>query len=188
MAGKTVGILALQGAFREHERALQKCGAKARQVRTRDELEQVDALIIPGGESTAISRLMQTFQLDEEIIERNRQGMAIWGTCAGMILLAHEIVGIKQPTLGLMNTAVVRNGFGRQADSFEADLDIEGIGSGKGLFIRAPYVQKVWGQANILACFEEKIVMVEEGKLLATAFHPELTANLSIHDYFLQKI
>lgn len=188
MAGKTVGILAMQGAFIEHERALQKCGAKALQIRTQDELEQVDALIIPGGESTAISKLMQAFQLDEKIIEKNRQGMPIWGTCAGMILLAREIVGIKQPTLGLLNMAVVRNGFGRQADSFEADLDIEGIGSGKGLFIRAPYVQKVWGEVQVRACFEEKIVMVEEGILLATAFHPELTANLSIHDYFLQKI
>lgn len=188
MAGKKIGILALQGAFIEHEQAIRKCGAEARQIRTREELEQVDGLIIPGGESTTIGKLMKIARLDEAIIEKKRQGMPLWGTCAGMILLAQEIVGMDQPMLGLMDIAVVRNGFGRQVDSFEAVLDIDGLGTGQGVFIRAPYVQKTWGDAKVLARFEDKIVMVEQNNLMATAFHPELTLDTSIHEYFLKKV
>ncbi len=188
MAGKKIGVLALQGAFIEHERAINNCGAVAIQVRTPGELEQVDGLIIPGGESTTIGKLMKSYQLDSAIIEKHQQGMPIWGTCAGMILLAREIVEMDQPMLGLMDIAVVRNGFGRQVDSFETELDIDGMGKGRGVFIRAPYVQKVWGEAHIMAYYQDKIVMVEQANLLATAFHPELTLDTSIHDYFLSKV
>lgn len=188
MAGKKIGILALQGAFIEHQHAIQRCGAQALQVRTARELEQVDGLIIPGGESTTIGKLMQEYQLDTAITNRYQQGMAIWGTCAGMILLAREIVGMDQPLLGLMDIAVVRNGFGRQADSFETELEIDTIGPVRGVFIRAPYAEKVWGPARVMASHEGKIVMAEEDRLLVTAFHPELTENDCIHDYFIKKV
>lgn len=188
MAGKKIGILALQGAFIEHEQAIKKCGAEARQIRTREELEQVDGLIIPGGESTTIGKLMKATRLDEKIIEKYQAGMPIWGTCAGMILLAREIVDMQQPGLELMNITVIRNAFGRQVDSFETELEITGLGICRGVFIRAPYVQKVAGEARILAYHEDKIVMVEEGRLLATAFHPELTQDTGVHEYFLKKV
>ncbi|MCX5779432.1 MAG: pyridoxal 5'-phosphate synthase glutaminase subunit PdxT [Firmicutes bacterium] len=188
MAGRKVGILALQGAFVEHEAALRKCGALPIQVRTIQDIEQVEGIILPGGESTTIGKLMQTYGLDEKIKTRCAQGMPIWGTCAGMILLAQEIAGSKQPGLQLMDMAVRRNGFGRQVDSFETELEVTGVGHCRGVFIRAPYVEKVWGDARILAYYQERIVMVQEGNRLATAFHPELTEDLSIHRYFLEML
>jgi len=188
VAGKKIGILALQGAFIEHQQALTSCGAQALQIRTARELEQVDGLIIPGGESTTIGKLMQTYQLDTAIRSKFEQGMAIWGTCAGMILLAREIVGMDQPRLELMNIAVVRNGFGRQVDSFETELEVEKIGRVNGVFIRAPYAERVWGGAKVMASYDGKIVMAEDDRLLVTAFHPELTQNNCIHEYFLEKV
>lgn len=188
MAGKKIGILALQGAFIEHQQAIVHCGGQALQIRTARELEQVDGLIIPGGESTTIGKLMKNYQLDLAIKAKYEQGMAIWGTCAGMILLAKDIVEMDQPMLGLMDIAVVRNGFGRQVDSFETDLEIDTIGKVNGVFIRAPYVQKVWGKTRVMACYDDKIVMAEEDRLLVTAFHPELTRDNCIHEYFLKKV
>jgi len=188
VAGKKIGILALQGAFIEHQQAIANCGAQVLQIRTARELDQVDGLIIPGGESTTIGKLMQAYQLDTAIKARYEQGMAIWGTCAGMILLAREIIGMNQPMLGLMDIAVVRNGFGRQVDSFETELEVDSIGRVNGVFIRAPYVERVWGPARIMASHDGKIVMAEEDRLLVTAFHPELTGDKSIHDYFLKKV
>ncbi len=188
MAGKKIGILALQGAFIEHEAAIKRCGAEARQIRTRDELEAVDGLIIPGGESTTIGKLLKATRLDEKIIAQYQEGMPIWGTCAGMILLAKEIVDMQQPGLELMNITVRRNAFGRQVDSFETELEVADIGLCRGVFIRAPYVEKIGAGVRVMAYHDGKMVMVEEGQLLATAFHPELTQDTSIHDYFLQKI
>ena len=188
MAGKKIGILALQGAFIEHQQAIASCGGQALQIRTARELEQVDGLIIPGGESTTIGKLMKNYGLDLAIKAKYEQGMAIWGTCAGMILLAKDIVEMDQPMLGLMDIAVVRNGFGRQVDSFETELEIDSIGKVNGVFIRAPYVQKIWGETRVMACYDDKIVMAEEGRLLVTAFHPELTRDNCIHKYFLEKI
>jgi 5'-phosphate synthase pdxT subunit len=186
VAGKKIGILALQGAFLEHEQAVKKCGALPVQVRTIADVNSIDSLIIPGGESTTIGRLMKTFGLDGAIKERTRQGMPVWGTCAGMILMAQEIAGSDQFRLGLMDIGVKRNAFGRQVDSFETSLDVDGLGKTKGVFIRAPYVEKVWGDVRVLAKHQDKIVMVQEGRnLLATAFHPELTDSLDIHKYFL---
>jgi 5'-phosphate synthase pdxT subunit len=180
--------LALQGAFIEHEVALRKCGALPRQVRTVQDLEQVEGLILPGGESTTIGKLMQAYGMDEKIKTRCVEGMPIWGTCAGMILLAREIVAMNQTGLQLMDMAVRRNGFGRQVDSFETELEVAGVGRCRGVFIRAPYVEKVWGETRILAYYQERIVMVQEGNRLATAFHPELTEDLSIHSYFLEML
>ena len=186
MAGKKVGVLALQGAFLEHETALARCGASSVQVRTERELETVEALIIPGGESTTIGKLMLTYGLYDPIRRLAAEGMPIWGTCAGMILLAREIMEMSQVSLSLMDMAVRRNAFGRQVDSFETELEVEGLPPSRGVFIRAPYVEKVWGNARILSCFRDKIVMVREDNLLATAFHPELTDDPTIHHYFLQ--
>lgn len=181
-------MLALQGAFIEHEAAIKKCGAQACQVRKPEELLQVDGLIIPGGESTTIGKLMHKVGLDEVILDRAAQGMPIWGTCAGMILLAKEIDNSDQLRLGLMDISVKRNAFGRQVDSFEADLEVEGIGTTRGVFIRAPYVEKVQGDVRIMSRFQDKIVMVQQNRLLSTAFHPELTQDLCIHRYFLEMV
>lgn len=189
MAGKKVGILALQGAFIEHEQAFSKCGAQSMQVRTPAQLAEVDGLVIPGGESTTIGKLMQQYGLDQAIQEQFDAGMPIWGTCAGMILLAREISDSDQFRLGLMDIRVKRNAFGRQIDSFEADLEVAGVGKTRGVFIRAPYVEKTWGDARVLAKYHDKIVAVEQdNKLLSTAFHPELTERGEIHHHFLSML
>lgn len=189
MAGKTVGILALQGAFIEHEQALQKCGVRSIQVRTAAELQKVDGLVIPGGESTTIGKLMRQYGLDKIIADKTAAGMPVWGTCAGMILMAKEIADSDQYRLGLMDIRVKRNAFGRQVDSFETDLDIAGIGKTRGVFIRAPYIEKVWGEVRVLARVKDKIVMAQQGaNLLVTAFHPELTGQMDIHRYFLDML
>lgn len=189
MAGKKVGVLALQGAFIEHEQAFGSCGAQTLEVRTPTDLAQVDGLVIPGGESTTIGKLMQQYGLDEAIKERFAAGMPVWGTCAGMILLAREVADFQQFSLELMDIRVKRNAFGRQVNSFEADLDIAGIGKTRGVFIRAPYVERTWGEARVLAKYQDKIVAVQQGnKLLSTAFHPELTEGGEIHRHFLSML
>ena len=184
MAGKKIGVLALQGAFAEHQAMLNRLGIENIQVRTAEELAECSALIIPGGESTTIGKLMEKHALTASICRQNLEGMPIWGTCAGMILLAKRIEGLQQFSLGLMDATVVRNAFGRQVDSFEAELEIKNVGTGRGVFIRAPYLQEVGPKVEVLATYQGKIVMVQEGNLLATAFHPELTEDTSIHAYF----
>lgn len=189
MAGKIIGVLAMQGAFAEHETALKRCGALPLQVRTVADIQKVEGLIIPGGESTTIGKLMKLFGLDEAIKNRVDQGMPLWGTCAGMILMAKEIADSDQPRLGLMDIKVKRNAFGRQAESFEADLNIDGIGKTRGVFIRAPFVEEYNGETRALSIYQDKIVMVQAGgKLLATAFHPELTQENNIHKYFIDMV
>lgn len=191
MAGKkTIGVLALQGAFIEHQRVLEKIGVNSCRVRSRLDLDQVDGLIIPGGESTTIGRLLRDYDLGDLIIERAREGMPIFGTCAGMIVLARELPGHEnQYRLGLMNISARRNAFGRQVDSFEADLSIKGLSEKfRGVFIRAPYADRVWGEAEVLCEYDGKIVMVQENNLLACAFHPELTDDLAVHRYFLDML
>ncbi|MEW5762468.1 MAG: pyridoxal 5'-phosphate synthase glutaminase subunit PdxT [Bacillota bacterium] len=185
-----IGVLAAQGAFREHVGALTACGAAAVEVRKPEQLEGLDALVLPGGESTAIARLLLEFGLFDRLRELGEAGLPIFGTCAGMVLLAREIEGSAQPRLGLMDIAVRRNAFGRQVASFEADLEVPVLGAEpvRGVFIRAPYVLR-WGpEVRVLATFDGKAVLVEQGKLLAAAFHPELTPDLRLHRYFLQKI
>lgn len=182
-----IGILGLQGAVREHFQALQACGAEPVEVLYREQFDEVNGLIIPGGESTTVGKLLVRNQMLEPLIEKGRQGFPIFGTCTGMILLAKEIEGSDQPKLGLMNIKVNRNAFGRQIASFESDLTISGFATPfPAVFIRAPYINQVAAEVKILSKMSEKIVFAQEGKLLAAAFHPELTKDLRVHQYFLE--
>jgi 5'-phosphate synthase pdxT subunit len=186
----TIGVLALQGAFIEHVHALERLGVEAREVRLPRDLEGLDGSIIPGGESTTIGKLMVQYGLDEPIRARARDGFPIWGTCAGMILLAKDIGGLRQPLIGVMDVVVERNAFGRQLDSFEADLAIPALGSEPfhAIFIRAPLIHTVRGDAEILAQLADgRIVAARQGSLLATSFHPELTDDDRLHRYFLDR-
>ncbi|MEW6622359.1 MAG: pyridoxal 5'-phosphate synthase glutaminase subunit PdxT [Bacillota bacterium] len=186
---KTVGVLALQGAFREHKETLQKCGVKVIEVRKKEQLDECDALVIPGGESTTIGKLLNEWSIAQRIRDRAGAGMPIFGTCAGMILLAKQIKNSTQFSLALMDIEVVRNAYGRQVDSFEIDLQVEGLeGPVQGVFIRAPYVEKVGEGVQVLAKHDNKIVMVKQGNLLGCSFHPELTDDLRIHQYFINMI
>ncbi len=183
-----IGVLASQGAFAEHILTLKKLDIEAVPVRLPEELKGVDGLIIPGGESTTISRLMSAYSLMSEIASIARGGMPVFGTCAGMILMAKYISGNGVPSLGLMNIRVKRNAFGRQVDSFETELAIPVLGETPFLavFIRAPIIEHCDDGVEVLARLDDDtIVAVRQGKLLATAFHPELTNDLRFHKYFL---
>jgi len=185
-----IGVLALQGAFIEHEKILRQLGVETTEVRLPEHLEGLDSLIIPGGESTTIGQVAQRWGLLEPIRAFAHSGRALWGTCAGMILMAKEVVdgASGQPLLGLMDIAVRRNAFGRQVDSFEADLAVPVLGGPPfhTVFIRAPLIERVGKRAEVLARLEnETIVAVRQGNLLATAFHPELTDDDRFHRYFL---
>jgi len=184
---KRVGILALQGAFREHRQVLQRLGYDVCEVRTPADLDQIQGLIIPGGESTAIGKLLQIAGLGDKIKELAQKDLPIFGTCAGMILLSKEIVDSDQYRLGLMDVSVKRNAFGRQVASFEADLDIPVLGKEpvRTVFIRAPYVTRIEPNVGILAEYDHKVIFVRQGNMLASAFHPELTQDHRVHRYFL---
>lgn len=166
----------------------ERLGVKARLVRSADELAGVDALIIPGGESTTIGKLMDRHGLDRAIRARADEGMPVYGTCAGLILLAKEIEGSDQLRLGLMDVTVARNAFGRQVDSFEADIPVPVIGEEpvRGVFIRAPYVTQAGPDVEILGRYRDRIVAVRQGNLLGSAFHPELTDDARLHAYFAE--
>lgn len=187
-----VGVLALQGAFREHEQVLRDLGHTAVPVRLPQHLDQIDRLIIPGGESTTIGKLLITSGLLEPIKQRAQHGMPLWGTCAGMILLAKEITEGRpegQPALGLMNITARRNAFGRQLDSFEANLHVAQFGAQPfhAVFIRAPLIEHVGEGVESLATLPDgKIVAAQQGRLLATAFHPELTHDTRFHQFFVE--
>lgn len=187
-----VGVLALQGAFVEHERMLKQLGQSVTQVRLPQHLDTIDRLIVPGGESTAIGKLLVSYGLLEPIRARAQQGMPIWGTCAGMILLAREIAEGRpegQPALALMDIAVQRNAFGRQLDSFECNLHINELGPRpfRGVFIRAPLIDRLGPTVQALAQLEDgRYVAARQGHLLATAFHPELTEDTRLHALFLE--
>jgi 5'-phosphate synthase pdxT subunit len=183
-----IGVLAAQGAFAEHIVMLKKLKVSALPVRLPRELEGVDGLIIPGGESTAISRLMANYDLTDEIKNRARGGLPILGTCAGMILLANELPDSSVEPLGLMDITVRRNAFGRQVDSFETKLSIPVLGekSFPAVFIRAPLIERADGNVTILAKLNDGTgVAARQGNLLVAAFHPELTSDLRFHRYFL---
>ncbi|MBI4143485.1 pyridoxal 5'-phosphate synthase glutaminase subunit PdxT [Candidatus Woesearchaeota archaeon] len=181
-----IGVLSLQGSFREHIEMLKKCKVDAAAVKLPNDLNDLDGLIIPGGESTAIGNLMQLSHLDMEIIKRNGQGMAIYGTCAGAIILSKSILGSSQPRLGLFDISIKRNNYGRQADSFETELEIEKIGKFNGIFIRAPVIEKVNNGVQVLSKLENKPILVQKGNLLASTFHPELTNDKRVHEYFVE--
>ena len=185
-----VGVLALQGDIEEHLAALRACKVDGVRVKTPDELTSVDGLIIPGGESTAVAGLLEQFKLAKPLVERARYGMPVWGTCMGMIVMAEKISGSKQPSLGLLHIEVKRNAFGRQIESGEEPLQIEGF-DGKhfpGVFIRAPWIESSWGGAHVLAHVDGKGVMVWQKNLLGTSFHPELTDDPRIHQYFVKMV
>ncbi|MEW9554297.1 pyridoxal 5'-phosphate synthase glutaminase subunit PdxT [Nonomuraea sp. NPDC050783] len=187
----TIGVLALQGDVREHLRMLQEAGASAVAVRRPAELDAVDALVIPGGESTTMWKLADTFELLEPLRLRIKEGLPAYGSCAGMIMLSDRIEdGIAgQQTIGGIDMVVRRNAFGRQVDSFEADLDFAGEHV-HAVFIRAPWVESVGGDVEVLAMCEpgDRIVAVRQGPLLATSFHPELTGDTRVHRYFVDMV
>lgn len=189
-----VGVLALQGDFREHIRMLEQLGVAATEVRTPDELAAVDALVIPGGESTTIGKLAAKVGLIDSIRERCDQGMPVFGTCAGMIFLAASTVEHDQPQVGVLDAAVQRNAFGRQVDSFEADVHVEGLDSPiHAVFIRAPWIQKVGGSVEVLSTVagpdgHTHPVVVRQGRILASSFHPELTADTRLHQMLIDMV
>lgn len=184
-----MGVLSLQGAVEEHLRMIKRCGFEGVKVKTVGDLEKVDRLIIPGGESTAIGKLAKIYGLDREITKKGKEGMPIFGTCAGMILLANKVVGNEQIRFNLIDIVVERNAFGRQVDSFEVDLNIENF-TGKpfrAVFIRAPYIKKIGSDVKVLAKFKGKIIMAQQKNILVSSFHPELTDDLRVHKYFLSE-
>ncbi len=183
-----IGVLAVQGDFAEHIAILRRIGVDACEIRLPEHLEALDGLIIPGGESTTLSRLMSIYHLREPVAEMADTGRPIWGTCAGMIMLANEITEQDPIPLGLMDIGVRRNAFGRQVDSFEQPLRITPLDSEPYhcIFIRAPVVIRVGASVEVLASLDDgRPVAVQQGNLLATAFHPELTRDTRIHQYFV---
>jgi len=186
---KTIGVLSLQGDFLEHITTLQKIGVATQEVRLPHELEAIDALILPGGESTTMVNLLDIFKLREPLIKKIQEGMPVWGTCAGMILLAKKLVQDRPVPLGVMDIVVSRNAFGRQLESFETDLDLPILGAKTmhATFIRAPFIEKAGPNVSILATLPDgTIVAAQEKKMLATSFHPELTHDTRLHEYFVK--
>ena len=189
-----IGVLALQGDFREHVAMLRSLGADASEVRTVAELDRVDGLVIPGGESTTIGRLARIYGLIEPLRSRIGAGMPVLGTCAGMIFLGAATTGPDQPQLGVLDVVVERNAFGRQIDSFEADLDVTGLDAPMhAVFIRAPWIEKASGKVEVLATVtapggDVHPVVVRQGHILATSFHPELTDDTRVHELMLAMV
>jgi 5'-phosphate synthase pdxT subunit len=189
-----VGVLALQGDFREHIAMLRSLDVEAREVRTPEELEMVDALVIPGGESTTIGRLASIYGLMDPIAKRCAEGMPVLGTCAGMIFLASSTAEGDQPQLAVLDARVRRNAFGRQVHSFEVDLDVRGLTDPMhAVFIRAPWMDKIGAEVEVLASVEDdagepRPVVVRQGRILATSFHPELTDDTRLHEMLLELI
>ena len=185
---KTVGVLALQGDFREHREMLERMGNAVREIRKPAQLEEIDALIIPGGESTTIARLILSNGFQQPLRDYCASGAPVWGTCAGAILLARKVDNLDRPGIETMDIAVRRNAFGRQVDSFEADLLIEGLAGDPfhAVFIRAPGIESTFGGARAICTLEDgTIVAARQGNLLATSFHPELTGDTRLHELFL---
>ena len=187
-----IGVLALQGDVAEHIASLGECGVIASGVRSKQEIESIDALVIPGGESTTIAKLAKAFGVFDLIKSRIASGMPTYGSCAGMILIADQILdgGADQEGFGGLDAQVRRNAFGRQVDSFETDLSFSGIGGAafRAVFIRAPWVESVGTQVEVLASFNGHPVAIRQGHLLATSFHPELTGDNRIHRFFVDQL
>ena len=187
-----VGVLALQGAFAAHARCLRELGTESREVRTPGDLAEVDALVLPGGESTTMSMLLDTAGLVEPLAERLAAGLPTMGTCAGMILLGTEILDGRadQRCFGAVDISVRRNAFGRQVDSFEADLSLPELDGGpfRAIFIRAPFVERSGPEVEVLATVDGHPVLCRQGQVTVAAFHPELSDDLRLHDHFLRGI
>jgi 5'-phosphate synthase pdxT subunit len=189
-AGLVVGVLALQGGFREHRVQLERLGVRTLEVRHPPDLEGLDGLVLPGGESTTIHKLLAAYDLAEPIRALAEAGGVIYGTCAGLIAVARETVEGAPPTLGLMDIVARRNAFGRQACSFEADLEVDGLGPApvRAVFIRAPWIESAGPGVEVLATFRSRIVAARQGGVLVTAFHPELTDDARLHELFISMI
>lgn len=187
---KKIGVLALQGAFRKHLDIIKKLGVEGVEIRTAGDLDSIDGLIIPGGESTVIAKLMIKNDIMNPLLENVKSGMGLYGTCAGMILMAKQVEESNQPILHLMDITVRRNAYGRQKESFEASFDITGLTDGpfSGIFIRSPKVTACTKDIEVLAEFEGTPVLIRENRLLASSFHPELTEDTRIHRLFLSMI
>jgi pyridoxal 5'-phosphate synthase pdxT subunit len=185
-----IGVLALQGDYLKHIEMLQRLDIEAVPVRTPDEVRSLDGLIIPGGESTTIGKLMRRFGVDDAILEKVDAGMPLYGTCAGLILMAKDIEDSDQHRLGLLDVTVRRNAFGRQVDSFETDMHISELGPDpiRAVFIRAPFVTEVRDGVKILASIDGRPVLIQRGNLLASSFHPELTNDTRLHEYFVSLV
>jgi pyridoxal 5'-phosphate synthase pdxT subunit len=187
-----IGILALQGAFREHAEAFDTLGTDVSLVRRPEHLAAVDALVLPGGESTTIDKLLDTSELREPLTERLRDGLPAFATCAGLIVLAREVVDGRpdQQPLGTLDVTVRRNGYGRQRDSFEAALAVKGLAGGRftGVFIRAPLVERAGSAVDVLARHDDAVVLGRQGRVWFSSFHPELAGDLRLHQQFLAEI
>ncbi|WP_349409022.1 pyridoxal 5'-phosphate synthase glutaminase subunit PdxT [Pseudalkalibacillus sp. SCS-8] len=187
----TVGILALQGAVREHARSLEASGAEVKIVKRVEELNDIDALVVPGGESTTMRRLIDKYEMFEPLKAFAKTGKPMFGTCAGLILMAKDIIGQEHGHLEVMDIKVHRNGFGRQRESFEIPLSVDGLEGEEdyvGVFIRAPYIESVGSDVKVLATFQDKIVAAQQGRFLCCAFHPELTDDHRMHGYFVKMV
>jgi len=186
-----VGVLALQGAFSRHQDALTELGVATRQVRTPQDLEAVNALVMPGGESTTMSQLLESSEIFEPLAKRVEEGMAVFGTCAGMILLANKIIDGRddQTPFGAIDIEVQRNAYGRQVDSFEADIDVDSLESPfHAVFIRAPRIASLGSQVKVLAYCGEDVVLAQQNNILVASFHPELTNDIRLHELFLKGV
>ncbi|WP_339060735.1 pyridoxal 5'-phosphate synthase glutaminase subunit PdxT [Tepidibacillus marianensis] len=184
-----IGVLALQGAVAEHMRMIEMLGEEVVAVKRVEQLEEIDGIIIPGGESTAIGKLMGKYGFASSLMDFSNQKKPVFGTCAGLIILAKEIHGETDTHLGLMDVKVERNAFGRQRDSFETELQIKGVADDfQAVFIRAPYIMEVKNDTEILSVYEGKVVAVRQGHLLGAAFHPELTLDPRFHKYFVDMV
>lgn len=184
-----IGILALQGAVAEHMHAIARAGAEAIMIKKTDQLDQIDGLIIPGGESTTIGRLMHQYNFIEAITAFSHAKKPIFGTCAGLIILSSHLQNQSTIHLSLMDITVERNAFGRQVDSFESLLAVKGIADPvKAIFIRAPLIKNVGNDVEVLATFQNEIVAARQDHLLATSFHPELTDDIQMHQFFIRMI
>ncbi|WP_138496395.1 pyridoxal 5'-phosphate synthase glutaminase subunit PdxT [Paenibacillus pinistramenti] len=184
-----IGVLALQGAVEEHIRSIEAAGAEGVEVKHAEQLGELDGLIIPGGESTTIGKLMRKYSFIEPIRQFAAEGKGLFGTCAGLIVLAESIEGGEEPHLCLMDITASRNAFGRQRESFETDLDVKGIDNPvRAVFIRAPLITKTGPEVDVLCTYKDEVVTARQGKILVTSFHPELTDDFSLHQYFLDMI
>jgi 5'-phosphate synthase pdxT subunit len=190
MGSLRIGVLALQGDVVEHVAALRRAGARPVEVRTRAQLEGIDGLVIPGGESTTVMKLLDRFDMAEPIRARVRAGMPLWGTCMGIIVAAHDVADLDQPTLDLIDITVRRNAFGRQNESAEVELAIPVLGEKPfpAIFIRAPWIERIGPSVELLAEREGHGVMVRERFVLGTSFHPELSGDERVHAYFLKVV
>lgn len=182
-----IGVIAIQGDFEKHVRAVQACGGEAVEIRTPEELRAVDRAIIPGGESTTVGLLMERYGLGEALRDRAAAGMPIWGTCMGMIMMAHEVEGRPQYTLDLLDVSVERNAFGAQVHSFEDEVRVAGMDEPvTAVFIRAPVVTRMGQGVEELARYQDRVVAVRQGNRIGTSFHPELTDDRRMHEWFLR--